>query len=270
MSTADIVCPSGLAGTVRKWKISEGNILASKKVRKQNKLIDELMRKTWLKTEAMGLCEYAINGVGPRWTDVLAGDRMYALIQGRILTWTTEYDFKWQCDNPVCDRPFWWSIDLSELPVKKLSEKDAELFRNGNRFTEYSETLGKQITFQLMTGTTQRQALRLSEDPENQEAALSTSLASRILDVEGVRFDKKRTIREWLDDQDLELMLELVEIFDAHDCGVQTKIEIGCQHCPNEMEIELPFGKTFFMPNKRKKPKVVSTEDSSQTSQQTI
>ena len=145
MITTDIVCPSGLAGTVRKWKISEGNVLASKRVQKQNKLIDELMRATWLKTETTGLCDYEMKGVGPNWTDVLTGDRMYALIQGRILTWGAEYDFKWQCDNPKCERTFWWTIDLSQIPVRKLTKEDAEIFKTTNKFTEECESIGKSI-----------------------------------------------------------------------------------------------------------------------------
>ena len=260
MITTDIECPSGLAGTVRKWKMSEGNVLSSKRIQKQNRLIDELMAKTWMATKASGLCDYVMNGVGPKWTDVLAGDRMYALIQGRILTWGAEYDFKYQCDNSSCSRAFWWQIDLSELPVKKLSEEDAAIFKDGNKFTEECEmsdedgkVIRRKITFQLMTGTTQRRAIRESEDPANQDKALTTSLASRILDVEGVKFDKKRTIATWLDDQDLDLMLQLVEIFDAHDCGVQTGIEIECQHCNNEMSVELPFGRTFYLPEKKKR-----------------
>lgn len=259
MKTADIECPSGLKGTVRKWKLSEGNILANKRIAKQNKLIDELMRAVWLDTKQVGLCEYEISGLGPRWSSVLAGDRMYALIQARILTWGPAYEFKYQCDNSACERHFWWEIDLSDLPVKKLKVEHAKIFREGNKFEAQIKELGK-ISFQLMTGSTQRRALKDAED--NQEEALTTSLAHRIIGVEGQKFDHKKTIKDWLEDQDLNLAMEMVEVLDEHDCGVETGIEIECSHCGNEMDVELPLGREFFMPRRKKKSRAPTVASS--------
>lgn len=260
----EIVCPSGLRGTIRNWKISEGNILSNKRLAKQNKLIDELMKSVWLKTEERGLCEYEMNGVGPKWQTVLTGDRMYALIQARILTFGSSYDFKYQCDNGACERHFWWEIDLSDLPVRKLDKESAKLFNEGNRFSAPCDSLGgKKIEFQLMTGLIQRKAQKDQED--NQDEPLTTSLSHRILGVEGKKFDeKKNTVRTWLNDQGLDLALDLVDVLDSVDCGVETSIEVECPHCQNEMDVELPLGKEFFMPTRRKK-KRDRMADSSQT-----
>lgn len=261
MKTAEIDCPSGLKGTIRKWKLSEGNILANKRIAKQNKLIDELMRAVWLKTNERGQCEYEMNGIGPKWGSVLAGDRMYALLQARILTFGPQYDFKHQCDSPGCERHFWWEIDLNDLKVKKLKPEHAKIFNAGNRFEAELEAIGKKIQFQLMTGSIQRRALKDAED--NQEEPLTTSLSHRILGVEGEKFDgKKKTIKGWLDDQDLDFAIDIVELLDEYDCGIETAIDIECPHCENEMEVELPLGREFFMPRKRKK-KRARTVDSS-------
>ncbi len=261
MTTAEIECPSGLKGTIRKWKLSEGNILANKRIAKQNKLIDELMRAVWLKTIERGQCEYDMNGLGPKWAGVLAGDRMYALVQARILTFGSEYEFKYQCDSPSCERHFWWGIDLSELKIKRLKPEHAKTFNDGNRFEAELATIGKKIQFRLMTGSVQRAALKDAE--ENQDEPLTTSLSHRITGVEGITFDRKNTIKDWLEDQDLGFAIDVVEMLDEFDCGIETGIEIECPHCDNEMDIELPLTKEFFMPRKRKK-KRAPTEASSQ------
>lgn len=262
MKTAEIECPSGLKGTIRKWKLSEGNILANKRIAKQNKLIDELMRAVWMKTHERGQCEYEMNGLGPKWGTVLAGDRMYALLQARILTFGPQYDFKIQCDSATCERYFWWEIDLSELEVKKLKPEHAKIFNDGNKFEAELETIGKKIQFQLMTGNIQRRALKDAED--NQDEPLTTSLSHRLLGVEGEKFDeRKHTIKDWLDEQDLGFAMDMVDLLDEYDCGIETGIDIECPHCDNEMEVELPLGKEFFMPRKRRK-KRAPMEDSSQ------
>ena len=70
----------------------------------------------------------------------------------------------------------------------------------------------------------------------------------RIVEIEGVPKREKRTVIDDLAMSDANL---LMGEFERVDCGVDTAIEIECPHCFAVQEIELPFGKTFFMPGRK-------------------
>jgi hypothetical protein len=57
-----------------------------------------------------------------------------------------------------------------------------------------------------------------------------------------------RKIREIVEDMDADVIDELRADMETKDCGVETSFEVVCDECDEETTIELPFGRTFWMP----------------------
>lgn len=84
---ADVItCPSGLTGRVRGMKVREERVLADRKLAKSGGQIDELLAACWEETLDAG--PYSL-GEGGKLDlgKVLQGDRFFALLMVRALTW---------------------------------------------------------------------------------------------------------------------------------------------------------------------------------------
>ena len=94
---ADVItCPSGLQGRVRGMKVREERVLADRKLAKSGGQVDELLAACWEETIDPGpyaLAEGAMLDLGK----VLQGDRFFALLMVRALTYGPEYAFGVGC-----------------------------------------------------------------------------------------------------------------------------------------------------------------------------
>jgi hypothetical protein len=257
---ADIIaCPSGLQGRGRGMKVREERVLADRKLAKSGGQIDELLAACWEETLDAG--PYALGESGKLdLGKVLQGDRFFALLMVRALTYGPEYAFGVSCRNDNCRARIEWEIDLTKLPVRKLSEESRVAFVEGNRFATTLPDAGKRVVFKLLTGEDERKL------PAVQRAApdklLSAVLAYRVLDVEGVEPKAKRQFLEELTMRDADF---LVDEFDRVDCGVDTTIEIECPECFQTQEVELPFDKGFFLPGRDRTARRKARSSSSPT-----
>lgn len=248
--TMEITTPSGLTGEIRNLKIQEGNVLADRKIAKSGKLVDEILKRCWVTTRDRGLLNYDHNkdGTVPEWDKVLSGDRIYAFIQVRILTFPdTDYDFQIRCVGPSCGESFGWTVNLNELPVKKLSDASAKIYLAGNKFSGKLAD-GTGFTYRLMRGVDERNASKkLTEHPDQR---LTVSLASRITAIEGVA---DQDIGDYLGNLDMPESLSILDLLEENDCGLETGIEVECPHCLHEFEADIPFSGDFFFPKPKRK-----------------
>ena len=280
MPTITITCPSGLAGEVRGLKVSEGRILSDKNLIKSAKLMDKILETCWVSTAEAGpiyQLASAPNGaaLAPDWSKVLVGDRFYALLKIREASYGDGYVFKVVCDNGRCEEPFEWELEISKLPVRKLSKVSAQRFLDGNRFD--ATFAGRRVAFKLLTGADevriaqQRKLLKQSQAASrrnggDQANVLVEAVIPRIIEVEGVDV---RALRAFLEDQDLADLENFVDDMDFQDCGVDTEIEVQCPECDNLQRVALPFAAGLFSPEgkpKRKKANQVTPNESSATS----
>ena len=241
----DILCPSGLAGRIRGLVVREERVLADRKLARRGEQIDTLLSACWEETHETG--PYDFGGGDPDWGKVLQGDRFYALIQVRVATYGPEYSFAVQCESAACRARIEWELHLDELPVKGLSPESRNLFVSGNRFETVLPDAKKTVVFRLLTGADERKLARRRE--ASQEAALSSMLAARIVDVEGVEGLERKRFLEELTFADADF---LMDEFDRVDCGVDTTIEVECPECFGLQEVELPFDQGFFLPGKER------------------
>lgn len=254
-----ITCPSGLSGRVRGMKVREERILADRKLAKDGGLIEALLRACWEQTLEPGPYALAESGTLD-WGAVLQGDRFFAVLMVRAITYGPMYAFGVGCRNAACRERIEWELDLTKLPVRALSEEHRSRFVGGNRFVTTLPDLGKQVTFRLLTGADERKL------PALQRAApgkiFSAVLAYRVIEIEGVEAKDKRACLEDLSMRDANA---LVDTFDRVDCGVETTIEIECPTCFTVQEVELPFDQSFFLPSLDKTARRKARSSSSPT-----
>lgn len=241
---ADVItCPSGLHGRVRGMKVREERILADRKLAKSSGQLDELLTSCWEESTDAG--PYCVAQSSIDWGAVLQGDRFFALLMIRTLTYGPQYGFGVSCRN--CRARIEWEVDLTKLPVRPLSAESRAAFMAGNRFETALPDAGKRVWFKLLTGDDERKL------PALQRAApdrlLSSVLAYRVLDVEGVDPKDKRAFLEDLTLRDADF---LVDEFDRVDCGVDTTIEVECPECREIQDVDLPFDSAFFLPGKER------------------
>ena len=238
-----ITCPTGLAGSIRGLKVREERFLADRKLAKSGAIIDELLRACWEETHDAG--PYDFGGKPFDWDKVLQGDRFFALLELRALTYGREYAFAVNCSEPGCRARIDWELDLHDLPVRPLSEASRAAFLDGNRFETRLPDTGKRAWFRLLTGADERKLPAIRRNAGDR--VLSAMLALRCLEVEGVEAKGKRRFLEDLSMCDADFLLDE---FDRVDCGVETTIEVECQDCFARQHVQLPFDQSFFLPGK--------------------
>jgi len=241
--TAIITCPSGLSGKIRGMKVREERILADRRLARSGGQIDELLAACWEQTIDPGPYEFGEREID--WGKVLQGDRFFALLQVRAQTYGPEYAFAVPCQNEACRARIEWELQLHELPVRPLSDESREAFTAGNRFETVLPDAGSRVWFRLLTGADERKLPQLRRNAGDR--LLSAMLAFRVVEIEGVEARDKRRFIEDLTMRDADF---LVDEFDRVDCGVDTTIEIESPECFATQEVELPFGRSFFMPGK--------------------
>ena len=240
-----ITCPTGLTGRIRGMKVREERILSDRKLAKSGGQVDELLAACWEETVDAGPYNFGEKDID--WGQVLQGDRFYALLRVRALTYGAEYPFAVSCQSEACRARIEWELDLGELPCRELSEESRAAFAEGNRFETVLPDAGKRVWFRLLTGADERKLPQLRRSAGDR--LLSAMLAFRVVEVEGVEPRERRRFSEDLTMRDEDF---LVDEFDRVDCGVDTTIEIECPECFATQEVDLPFDRSFFMPGKER------------------
>jgi len=233
---ADIKCPSGLRLSVRGLKGRELKILEDKQLHRSGAFVDKLFNACV--TEVLDGGPYNTEpGKSINWDNVLIGDRYAVLLAIRAETFGQDYNFSIECKH--CDEKIKWNLRLDELPVQELAPEDAQAFARNEPMVAVVD--GKTIKFKLGTGKDEK-AAALHKKVDN---AIVTMLARKIVEIEGVQTG---LVRAYLEDLDLAPLLRIQKELQRRDCGTETKISIECPDCEGEFEVELPLGRSFWIP----------------------
>jgi hypothetical protein len=252
----EITCPSGLRGTVRNLTVKDGRFLTDRNATRSGEAVDQILQACW--TEALDLGLYGEGEL--KWKRVLVGDRDFALVRIRALTYGEAYEFPVKCRS--CPENFVWEVNLSDLPVRILSDASKARFRDGNAFETKLPGDGRVVIFKLPTGEDQtaqakkiraqkKQARATKDDDEDQSEGnlLLSALEMRIKKVENV---EAKALRDFLETLSLGQMTDLLDDFEAQDCGIETSIEVECPNCDRVQSVSLPFDEGFFFPRKKR------------------
>lgn len=246
-----VVCPSGLSFTARKYKGREANLFTDKKLVRAGGLITAILDAVCIEVTDPG--PYTLDSNNrPPWDRMLTGDRIASLVETRVGTYGPEISFPVQCENEVCRERWIEDLDLiRDLKRKVLTDEDRNTYVNGNEFTTYlidGDGTKREVKYHLLTGQDERDLLKLSRRFKDKQA--TASVLQRINSVEQIH---KNDLMKLLEELDLDEMTAIVDRMDAHDCGLETTIEVECPECSNYQELEVPLGgKEFFMPKRKK------------------
>jgi len=229
--------PSGAKIEGRSLTGKESKILSDKDLAKSGLFLDKILEA----------CTVSVMDFGPyqsseklNWRQALLGDRFYALLQIRILSLGADYCFKLQCQEEACRERFDYGLNLNDLPVKRLSDVDRTAFASGNEFITV-DCNGRMVTYRLPIG---QDELLAAKSTNTFDSAFIQSLLQRIVSIEGV--DDKR---KYLEDMGWGDLLQLLEAFDEHNCGVETDFSAECPKCGAIQDVRLPFGRGFLLPS---------------------
>ena len=239
-----ITCPSGLKGRIRKMKVAEAQELSNGGRRKIGDPLAKLLKGCWEETIDPGIYDFGDKPVD--WGTVLLGDRLYVLMQIRILTYGPSYQFHINCGDRSCRSRILWEVNLDELPKIKLSDESRAVFQNGNRFETTLPEAGVKVWFKLLVGADEVKLARLTAS--NLDFGFLNILNYRIVEIDSVDPKDKRQFIEDLSMADADFLLSE---FDRADCGVDSVFEIECRTCGVTQEVELPFDRTFLAPGRR-------------------
>jgi hypothetical protein len=182
------------------------------------------------------------------WSEVHVGDRLYAVLRIRMLTYKRPYVFRVHCEE--CREPFDWQLDLAKLPVKPLPPAALDAMK-GDRLlsAKWPELDDREVTFRLLIGKDEAKNRRIARQRPKELALVS--LLARVVRVEGVE-EKDRV--DFLTHLGAEAMIGLIALMDERDGGVDTDIEVVCDkpECGVTQEVRLPFGRAFWLPKARK------------------
>lgn len=119
--------------------------------------------------------------------------------------------------NDDCRARIDWEVDLTKLPVRKLSEESRAAFVSGNRFETTLPDAGKKVAFKLLTGDDERKLPVLQRSAPDK--LLSAVLAYCVLEIGGVDAKAKRQFLEDLTMRDAARSPVVAQ----HRCGRTTR-----------------------------------------------
>lgn len=257
--------PSRLAAKVRKIKGAELNALAQESDEATaDGGFGTVIGPCWIETVDVGPYPFLRAGdAKPPWSRMLKGDMLYTFIYLRRISMPdgNTYDFDVQCEE--CQERYPWTLKLTDLPVKRLSQESFDRLRSQRHF-EAKLSDGRRVSFNLQTIAQEDDIAALMKRQKREKATVVDILAAQTVEIEGVNTDMRAKWR-FLADLDMDDLLNLQEQFEAVDCGIDTAIKTRCtnRRCRWTQDINLPLGKSFFA-RRRRAEKPIPEEDESQ------
>jgi phage FluMu protein Com len=237
-----IVCPSGLSGVVRGLKVKDEQLFANKELARSGGVISKVISSCWEETLDPG--PYDRLAITKNFSHIAAADRMFALIQVRILSYGNDYDFSVVCKS--CGYRYMWYIDLSQLDFIPMAESGINQLKTGAPVHVPGVPSGASIDIRVATGLDEE---FLAEQNIDEELTLTYNLARKIVQIDGKT--------DWLD------ILHAVEELPAKDAdylwdfaddmegGLDTMFDVKCPKCKEIQRVILPFEASFFTSRKR-------------------
>lgn len=213
---------------MREMKVAEENILANRRNWKNAAAINNVLQACMV-TESVDVME------------LLIGDRTFALIQLRRLTYGDEYAFKVNC--PACQTRFEWEENLGDLEVRYLEDPGQAAPDHVFSFT-FPKT-GRTIKWRLLRGKDEQKLAAARRD--NPDGLVTFSMLLRTVEIEGEKAVNRRFFDE-LPGSDAAAFRAEVQ---AKECGVETTVVVDCPECGGSFDLDLPIGPDFFLPRKK-------------------
>lgn len=231
--------PSGASVELRPITVAEENMLGTlARDGSVEAAMDALLAACCPRIIAPGPYPGLVADAPPSWPDMLQGDRFFALIALRSISYRDGEVYEFDAGCPCGTRVLWEVNLLKDLYVQHLSEASAAQLRAGHAFaTSVRDTA---VEFHLDFGRDNLRAEKLALDHPDRKAAIG--LWKYINAVEGV---DPAALLDWLGDLTAGEAQDLRETFAEADCGVDSDVEVQCQRCGRPFVVALPFEEFF-------------------------
>lgn len=251
-----VTLPSGLVVEISPLRMAEENKLAQ--VARTRGKFDDVLESVL--ASRMG----AVHDPGPYkdlsvgdavdWNSLLAGDTFAAMLELRKISYNEGNVFTvmdLSCPSGQCPT-FDYDIDLDTDVIRRdLDEAGQAHIRDGIPLECVID--GRRVTFDLATGMSSKRVRKM--DAQYPGRMMAVRMRARIREVEGI---EAHDVMDWLDGNngaskrfaglraaDSE---SLRDAMDEHECGIDTDVELTCEHCGRRYMIELPFDAGFLAP----------------------
>lgn len=178
---------------------------------------------------------------------LLTIDRTYLLIYLRGISYSPKYDVEIKC--PECEKKFSTSIDLNELFVEPCPDN------YGPDLQDVLPTTKLPFSYRLSTG---RDEQDITDHRDRRIKHFSDATDDTLIYRTAMLLNNIDTITSKSELQTLLKHLPISDVSYIRNCineppfGVDTDVEIICQSCLQEFEVDLPLEANFFFPRRRK------------------
>lgn len=169
--------------------------------------------------------------------NMLAGDRLFALVRLRQASYGDEIDMELRCTDPECDAVTGVHIDCEDLEVTAYS---GDVYGSPSMFELPSSKLI--VEFVYLDGTMEKRMAAMKPVELN----IHTPMLMRIKSVDG-KPPSKNTLRG-LAVSDLKALRDAMTRLDG---GIDTKVTARCIECGALLTTRLESNESFFFPGVR-------------------
>ena len=256
-------CPSGLIAEVRGLSIKDGRYLSNEDLFRNNEIEGHLISACCKPVDPGPV--YKLDDKGKfDWDRLLIGDSLALMISIRQASYPSDlYSIPMKCPVKACRQPFDWEIDLDAFlkeRMRPLPEETRALLSKGQRCTVAIPGTDRTIKFRPKTRKDRREWIEWRNKMKNGTTRqrerfneITHSLLYWGAEISGIEREDVNAKLDFLETLSLAQGQELRILMDEFDCGIETEIDTRCPSCGYEQTIELPFGRTFFEPPKKKK-----------------
>jgi hypothetical protein len=250
--------PSGMQVDVRGLSIRDGRYLSKPELYQDNQIEDLLIESCCLRVVEPG--PYKMVGDGKlEWGKTIIGDRLGIVFGIRIASYPDlPYSIALRCPVTHCREKFDWDVDLDLFMrerMQSLPEATKQLMIAGKPCEVTIPKTDKKLRFFLKTADDRRAWLawrKKMKTGTNKQRDRFNDITHALLywnvEIDGIERREIDQKLDFLETLSLAQGVELRQLMDMHDCGLNTTVEVKCPYCAFAWEIELPFNQDFFLP----------------------
>ncbi|MEM3000624.1 MAG: hypothetical protein QXU32_00635 [Nitrososphaerales archaeon] len=235
---------------VRPMGLYAEKILATQRLAQTGKSLDWLFKKC---------VKFPSDKFDP--INLLAGDRIFLLYYLRGITHGNIYEFAVRCTNEDCGQMTTGEYDLNQLastikyPKEELGKEPFKIVLphlskvlKSEFWVKVRFLRGYDMQYMLTNRKAVKKLGRYSY--EQIDDTLEDNLSMLIVEAMGVSDRNKiKELVQKLHSLDTSAIREFLQ---ENTPGIDTTITVTCEHCGNDMKMDLPITESFFRPAKRR------------------
>jgi hypothetical protein len=243
MSTIEIECLSGMVLEGRTVVIEDLGVFTDKQLAKQSVITGEAALADRLCLSVVDRGPYLFTSPKPPWgQNILYGDLFDFLVQCRIHTRGTNYDYDIQCPARLCREMVPWRLPLDKMRRQWLCAESKEMLRrNENRREVHLTKCDKTVSFQLLDGHVHKRQRRYVKEYGDD---IHVIYAARLVKIEGEEKPDFVRFTGQLDPEDFD---ELDDAIEDADCGLDSAYDVQCPKCDTIFADDLGITPDFFI-----------------------